>query len=166
LTLCSTPLAAQQPNWVLTSPVNVPPPRFVHAMAYDDVRSQVVLFGGANGLGFHNDTWVWDGTNWTQKSPTNRPSPRWFHLMAYDAARREAGLCQQNRHQDPHSLHATIVFRHLQFGEYDDHLPQGAARGPVFPRRVRASATTARANPWQSYLPPTMRNERCAITLN
>jgi hypothetical protein len=32
-------------------------------MAYDQARSEVVLFGG-NGPGALGDTWTWDGTTW------------------------------------------------------------------------------------------------------
>jgi Kelch motif len=87
LTLCSAPMAAQEPNWVLKSPANSPPARNGGAMAYDAARGQVVLFGGSDSNNvFYNDTWVWDGINWTQKSPANTPTPRYIHAMAYDAA--------------------------------------------------------------------------------
>jgi hypothetical protein len=43
-TLCSAPLAAQEPNWVLKSPANSPPARTHQAMAYDAARGHVVLF--------------------------------------------------------------------------------------------------------------------------
>ena len=80
-----------EPNWVLKSPSNSPPGHFVHTMAYDAARGQVVLFGGAsNGIG--NDTWVWDGVNWIQKNPATSPPPRWFHVMTYDAARGQVVL--------------------------------------------------------------------------
>jgi hypothetical protein len=42
-------------------------------MAYDAARGQVVLFGGYDGSGYLNDTWVWDGTNWVQKFPATVP---------------------------------------------------------------------------------------------
>src|SRR6266540_2547779 len=69
-----------------------PPARNIHAMAYDSVRRQVVLFGGrgtrgdptSNRLG---DTWEWDGTVWTQRAPTVMPSLREAFGMAYDRVR-------------------------------------------------------------------------------
>ena len=92
LTLCSVPLAAQEPNWTQKSPLNSPTARWRFGMAYDAARGQVVLFGGdANGIRL-NETWVWDGTNWTQKSPANSPTARFLTTMAYDAARGQVVL--------------------------------------------------------------------------
>src|ERR1035438_8065688 len=72
LSLYATILTAQTAtNWTRQIPQNFPPERSGHAMAYDSVNGQVVLFGGSNGgsADVLNDTWVWDGANWTQKSP-------------------------------------------------------------------------------------------------
>ncbi|HUN80715.1 MAG TPA: kelch repeat-containing protein [Phycisphaerae bacterium] len=63
-----------------------PPPRASLAMAFDELRARVVLFGGVftqNGTQFYGDTWEWDGQNWEQRSSTG-PSPRYAHEMAYD----------------------------------------------------------------------------------
>lgn len=79
-------------NWTQRTPANGPPRRRFPALAYDEARGQVVLFGGAvdrgipGSLSISNDTWVWDGTNWTQKNPINSPPARVSHAMAYDAA--------------------------------------------------------------------------------
>src|ERR1700683_3274277 len=80
--------AQTAPNWTRQIPQNFPPERFGHAMAYDSVNGQVVLFGGSNGgdSDLLNDTWVWDGANWTQKSPPTSPPARYRHVMAYDSA--------------------------------------------------------------------------------
>jgi hypothetical protein len=46
-----------------------PPPRYVHAMAYDAQRQRVILFGGGLAASPYNtlaDTWEWDGARWTQ----------------------------------------------------------------------------------------------------
>lgn len=67
-----------------------PPPRSAAALAYDGVRHQVVLFGGYNGTGYLQDTWVWDGSSWkevTPPSPSPSPSARSGHAMAYDSKR-------------------------------------------------------------------------------
>jgi hypothetical protein len=46
-----------------------PSPRKFHALAFDLVRSRVVLFGGDPGTGKAlGDTWSWDGSAWTQTS--------------------------------------------------------------------------------------------------
>jgi len=74
-------------NWTERFPVNRPPSRRGHAMAYDSARGVTVLFGGEEGAGYLSDTWEWDGTNWIQKTPANRPSARAFHAMAYDSQR-------------------------------------------------------------------------------
>jgi uncharacterized protein (TIGR03437 family) len=77
-------------NWTKESPQTSPPARFGHAMAYDSVHGQVVLFGGegvVDGRGADiNDTWVWDGMNWTQESPQTSPGARDTFGMAYDSA--------------------------------------------------------------------------------
>jgi hypothetical protein len=62
--------------------------RYSHAMAYDAVRQEVVMFGGFNGGGLA-DTWVWRGTNWIQLLPSTTPADRYAHLMVWDAARSE-----------------------------------------------------------------------------
>ena len=78
-------------NWTQKFPANSPTPRYVHAMAYDSVHSQVVLFGGYD-FGYCGDTWTWDGTNWTQQSPASSPAARSGHAMAYDAAHSQVVL--------------------------------------------------------------------------
>jgi hypothetical protein len=54
-------------------------------MAYDAATSTVVLFGGENGVLFH-DTWAWNGTTWAKQAPANRPPGRIETTMVYDAA--------------------------------------------------------------------------------
>jgi uncharacterized protein (TIGR03437 family) len=64
-----------------------PSARALHAMAYDSVRGQVVLFGGVDSNGdILNDTWVYSGGTWTQKSPPVSPPGRVYHSMAFDSA--------------------------------------------------------------------------------
>jgi hypothetical protein len=46
------------------------------AIAYDENRGVVVMFGGtANGTTPLEDTWTWDGARWTQRHPAVSPSP-------------------------------------------------------------------------------------------
>lgn len=40
----------------------------IHAMAYDDARQVVVLYGGYDGAGRLGDTWTWDGVSWTPQT--------------------------------------------------------------------------------------------------
>ena len=55
-------------------PSTLPPPRHNHALAFDALRGELVLFGGqvtpATRLA---DTWIFDGTDWTQRFPLNSP---------------------------------------------------------------------------------------------
>ena len=54
--------------WCEVSPRQVPPARYGHAMAYDEARGVVILFGGiANDGTYLNDTWEYDGLTWTEK---------------------------------------------------------------------------------------------------
>jgi hypothetical protein len=79
---------AQSVSWTQKTPAASPSPRGGHAMAYDSVHSQTVMFGGITGAsGFLGDTWVWDGSAWTQKSPTANPPARCCHAMGYDSVR-------------------------------------------------------------------------------
>jgi hypothetical protein len=62
-----------------------PSARSRHALAYDAVRSRVVLFGGVNAAGgLLDDTWEWDGDEWTQVADTGPPA-RSGHAMCFDA---------------------------------------------------------------------------------
>src|SRR5207244_3400477 len=74
-------------NWTQKFPPVSPPPRAVHAIAYDDARGEIVLFGGSDVSGNrYADTWTWDGSTWMQKFPVNSPQGRVvFNGMAYDA---------------------------------------------------------------------------------
>lgn len=75
-------------TWTPLSPAHMPTNRMGHAMAFDPVLGQVVLFGGLQlGGPFQNDTWTWNGVDWTQLAPAMAPSARGDHAMATDAAR-------------------------------------------------------------------------------
>lgn len=66
---------------------SVPTPRYSFAVAYDEARGKVVMFGGSNRGAFMNDTWEWDGIKWelkAQKGPSQRNSP----AMVYDSKRK------------------------------------------------------------------------------
>ena len=72
-----------------------PPPRAEAAVAYDQRRNRVVLFGGyhraASGTVRLGDTWEWDGARWIQMA-SDGPSPRNGAAMAYDARRQRVVL--------------------------------------------------------------------------
>ena len=91
-------------SWARRAPVDPeddgdPGARSEHAMAYDERRARVVLFGGlasrwhlikkATYLG---DTWEWDGLSWSLAQEggledEESPDERGEHSMAYDRAR-------------------------------------------------------------------------------
>lgn len=84
-------------GWTDVSPPVSPPTRSHHAMAFDALRGETVVFGGQGlqgtaGYCCHSDTWVWNGTSWTQRFPLHSPAPRYKPAMAYDAARGEVVL--------------------------------------------------------------------------
>ncbi len=79
-------------NWIQRSPVNMPPPRKNHAMAFDGDHGQVVLFGGDGSSIFFSDTWVWDEGNWTQEMGVTSPGSGGSGAMAYDGAHKQVVL--------------------------------------------------------------------------
>jgi len=76
--------------WVEAEPATRPAARCYHAMAWDPVGAQVLMFGGMPDEQFLllGDTWLWDGTSW-KKSATDGtgPTPRYGHAMALDEGR-------------------------------------------------------------------------------
>ncbi|MBS1875690.1 MAG: putative Ig domain-containing protein [Acidobacteria bacterium] len=73
--LAALPSSAE--TWTQRSPASAPAVRQLAAVAYDPIRRQVVLFGGAgSGTTKYGDTWVWNGSTWTQRSPSSSPSAR------------------------------------------------------------------------------------------
>ncbi|MCA9677432.1 MAG: hypothetical protein KC464_20580, partial [Myxococcales bacterium] len=72
-------------SWLQRSPATSPSERSGHAMAYDELRQQVTLYGGWDGT-FFDDTWLWTGSDW-QLATANGPGARDGHAMAYDRAR-------------------------------------------------------------------------------
>ena len=79
----------QRGRWVRVD-VPGPSPRAEAAVAYDDRRARVILFGGyrrsTSGTVRLGDTWEWDGQRWMQVA-TDGPSPRNGATAAYDARR-------------------------------------------------------------------------------
>lgn len=61
-------------DWTQVFPAHSPSSRLFTNAAYDETRSEVVLFSGADNSGVPiQDTWIWDGTDWTEKFPVNSP---------------------------------------------------------------------------------------------
>jgi hypothetical protein len=80
-------------TWTLAVPTSSPSPRVGAAMAYDEDRQRVVLFGGFANSSYLDDTWEWDGTDWTLVQPASRPPGMSMHSMTYDSVRRHTVLC-------------------------------------------------------------------------
>jgi hypothetical protein len=60
------------------------------AMAFDDARGELVLFGGQDdevATTYYGDTWTWNGMAWTKRTPPRSPSERGRVSMAFDAKR-------------------------------------------------------------------------------
>ena len=77
------------------SSVTVPgsPSLGAHAIAYDEVRQEVIVFGGTVGFDpdtfediLTNETWAWDGSTWNLVATTG-PSPRYGAEMVFDSVR-------------------------------------------------------------------------------
>ncbi len=84
---------AQAPStasWVQSS-ASGPAARAAASIAYDSVRHDTVLFGGADGVNYLGDTWKFDGSSWTQLQVPG-PSARYLAPMVFDSARGVAVL--------------------------------------------------------------------------
>jgi hypothetical protein len=86
-------------NW--TPHASASSPQLVNpAMAFDEARGVMVLFGGRMRIGTQdppkfritNTTLIWDGTNWTGATPAVQPPARHSAAMAYDPTRRKIVL--------------------------------------------------------------------------
>jgi hypothetical protein len=84
-------------DWSLVIPASAAPsPRSEHAMVWDAVRGEVVLFGGRTNANNHDvaddETWTWDGTDWTLHSPSTSPTPRARHALVFHEQREQVLL--------------------------------------------------------------------------
>jgi hypothetical protein len=73
-------------NDVTPTTTTNPSARFLNGVAYDAKRDRVVMFGGAAGSTFFDDTWEWggDAKTWTPYTGTTKPPARNFVHLAYD----------------------------------------------------------------------------------
>ncbi|MGC9156364.1 MAG: Kelch repeat-containing protein, partial [Ferrimicrobium sp.] len=61
----------EKADWIQLKTNNAPSHRANASIAYDEVRANVVLFGGFNASqGSYSDTWIFDGCNWAEVDPT------------------------------------------------------------------------------------------------
>lgn len=77
----------QEKSWIELYPVNNPPARHSHKLAYCPENQKIILFGGYGRNNALNDMWSYDysANNWQELNPENSPSPRMSHAMAYDS---------------------------------------------------------------------------------
>lgn len=73
-------------NWRQIQPATTPPARYNHAVAYDEARQRVVLYGGQEQQtgSLLTDTWEWDGTDWSL-SATSGLQGHGFAELFYDS---------------------------------------------------------------------------------
>lgn len=81
--------------WQQATPAVAPSPRLLPGMAWDGVRNEVLLFGGAAGYGgtLLGDCWSWDGARWRLLQPANSPPARQEALLAEVPNTGEVLLC-------------------------------------------------------------------------
>ena len=73
-------------TWTLRRLPTTPSKRHDQAVATDEGRARVVMFGGADANGHIAETWEWDGHDWNQVKPETSPTPRAGLAMTYDGA--------------------------------------------------------------------------------
>jgi len=82
-------------TWKKLEPSTSPPGRANHAIAYDRDNGQAVLFGGNDGDGRRNDTWIWNSERGSWREVTDlipKPPVRSLHTMTYDPMGRRVVL--------------------------------------------------------------------------
>jgi hypothetical protein len=79
------------PEWIPLAPSGTPPSaREGAVMVYDPTFDRVLLFGGHNWDGYHNDTWslsLAGGGEWTPLAIASPPPPRAWSSAIYDPGR-------------------------------------------------------------------------------
>lgn len=79
-------------DWIqIDTPVS-PSGRNLHAMAYDESRHKIVMYGGQNSGGYLADLWEYDGSTWKRLCPVCNPAARYGHTMFYDPERKKVFL--------------------------------------------------------------------------
>jgi hypothetical protein len=77
------PLVGQ--GWAQATPATTGPAVRHAAAAFDLIRGETVVFGGAfQSQTRSNQTWTYDGTNWVQKMPATVPPAREQSAMCFD----------------------------------------------------------------------------------
>jgi len=93
-------------TWANMNPPTAPPARDDHAMVYDSIHDEVILFGGQSTYSFL-DTWTYNlrTNSWTNRNPDNQPGTGVGPAMAFDSLHGEvvlfggkdyAAICRNN----------------------------------------------------------------------
>lgn len=72
--------------------VGLPMPLTSHAIAYDEQRGRLVVFGGRSGAMIQGSTWEWDGVTWLTRAAGASPPARQNAGMVYDPIRQRTVL--------------------------------------------------------------------------
>jgi N-acetylneuraminic acid mutarotase len=72
-------------TWTNLHPLNSPPKKKAHGMAYDVESDRIILFGGHHG-GYESETWIYDynTSSWTYQHTSLNPSKRAVFAIVYD----------------------------------------------------------------------------------
>jgi PKD repeat protein len=99
----------------ITPTLPAPPISGEHSMAYDSVRTRVVLYGGnADGWPYEDTTWEFDGTGWISITTTSRPEARYGTGLAYDPLRQATILFGGSDETDT-ALNQTWEYTHTDW---------------------------------------------------
>lgn len=79
-------------DWAQIDTPVAPTGRILHAMAYDEAREKVILYGGENESGKLADLWEWDGLTWHRLCPVCNPAARYGHKMIFNPDQQEIML--------------------------------------------------------------------------
>ncbi len=79
-------------SWSQVVTSNQPDVTDGYAMAYDEGRDVVVLYGGGRTWPYSNETWEFDGTSWTQVATTAEPNAVYGMTLTYDPIQNELFL--------------------------------------------------------------------------
>ena len=121
-------------EWKDRTEAHNPDARENHAIAYNSLRSEIVLFGGFDsGLsgpqGPYGDTWIWDGRRWSDMTPRiGSPSARSGHAMVYDKKRDVVVLFGGRPAASTSALSETWIWNDTTWTNLTSHGPQPPPR--------------------------------------
>ena len=102
-------------TWVELSPLNPPPARQMHGMAYDEEHEVIILFGGrrTGGGDTFNDTWEYSHrtNSWRSLGPQQSPPVQDHINLAYDAKHKKTVLFSGPISRDQSTI-GTWVYDH------------------------------------------------------